>query len=240
MHQVIKYILSCFNVLKVIVHSELIQKVALLEKRLSSLTIDYNLSEYDIWTEKGRSQHEQQEFKERLINYYSRRGFFSNKIKCMVTDEWHPMNHVIASHIWKQRTHGAGLQVFLLERSDIISARNGLLLLKSIEERFDIKHLCIIYDPITSEFRVKVLNPNIMDNTIEFSTKTFRDIDGSKLQHPKKKYPFRRLLSFHARCAFKFARQSEWISADDEAQFEPYHALSENASVPDIDIDEIA
>jgi hypothetical protein len=207
-----------------------------LSNSLRDLAIDHNLINYDIWTETGRSEVEQQEFKDGLIKYYSRGGFFArNQVQCMMTNEWHRRDHVIAEHIWKHKMHGNGLHKFNLERKDAGSPRNGILMLKDIEDAFTVKHVCIVYNSLRRVFKIKVLNPNIFDTVINHSTKTFRDIHDTKLCHPKKKFPFRRLLSFHARCAHKVAREKGWITDVEESLFRPFHDLSDTASVPALD-----
>lgn len=214
--------------------------VAPLQKQISELAIDHNLSNYDVWTETGRSEKEQKQFKNSLCTFYDRKPHALNlrkrgKLRCMVTNQWLPADIVIASHIWPHAQHGNGLHKFNLNRSDCSSVRNGLLMVKCVEKKFDWKHLCIIYDSFSNSFRVKVLNPSLMDEALE-GTKpalTFRNIDNCVLQHPPGNIPFRRLLSWHARCSFKFARGHSWITEEDERNFEPYHELSETASVPD-------
>lgn len=41
--------------------------------------------------------------------------------------------------------------------------RNGLLLTKKIEEAFDVKHVCFLYNPISQQLIFKVLNPDLMN-----------------------------------------------------------------------------
>ena len=80
------------------------------------------------------------------------------------------------------------------------------------------------------------MNPSINDEVIEHSNPKlkFSDIDGMHLHHPKEHIPYRRLLSFHARCSFRNAREKNWITAEEESAFVPFHNFSETASVPDI------
>jgi len=213
----------------------LVNTVDQLSKSVKELAVDHNLSNYDIWTETGRTEQEQQEFKDGLIVFYNRGARFTNQVQCMMTNEWHRRDYVIAEHIWKHKMHGNGLHKFNLERKDAGSPRNGILMLKDIENQFTVKNLCVIYDSTRKKFIIRVLNPDIMDNVITHSRKTFRDIHNTKLCHPKKCFPFRRLLSFHARCAYKVAREKGWITVEEENLFEPYHNLSDTASVPSIE-----
>lgn len=172
------------------------------KKKVSELAIDHNLSNYDVWSETGRSEKEQKEFKVSLCTFYDRKPFVEDflnrgKLKCMVTSQWLPKNIVIASHIWPHAQHGNDLTKFNLTWPDCSSVRNGLLMVKCIEKRFDWKHLCIIYNSFNSSFRMKVLNPALMDEVIEGTNPvlTFRSIDNNVLHHPPGNIPFRRLLS---------------------------------------------
>lgn len=88
---------------------------------------------------------------------------------------------VIASHIWKHKTKGVGLDKFNLTINDINHPRNGILMLKDIEVAFDTKQLCFLYNPFEGIMSVKVLNPNILQKTISSTDKTFSDIDGKTL-----------------------------------------------------------
>ena len=210
-------------------------QIAKLTTRIDTFTSEYNLSNYDIWSETGRSVTEHAEFKEKLIKFYGRGFFFSRaKIKCMGTDISQSREFVIASRIWSHGKHGVGLAKFNLQKTDATSPRNGLLMLKDIQKQFDVKGLCFIYDAIAMKFKVKILNPCIGDDIISNSDGlTFRRIDGKVLQHPIGKLPYRRILSFHAQCALRNAREKNWIEAREEESFQPFHDLSDSASVPE-------
>lgn len=214
-----------------------IVKVAVepLTQALNGLAIEHNINNYDIWTETGRSEVEQKEFKDSMIKYYQRGGMFSGNVKCMMTNEWHRRDHVIAEHIWKQKMHGRGLYRFNLRREDASSPRNGILMLKAIEDQFTVKHICLIYIATRQVFIIKVLDPSIMDRKIANSHKSFRDINNANLCHPKGCFPFRRLLSFHAQLAFKEAREKGWISEAEERSYQPFHDTSDGASIPSIE-----
>lgn len=203
-----------------------------MEKSLSILTADFNLQTFDIWTEGGRSAVEQTEFKNAVIKFYKRNPFYTNKIRCMVTGVLQDRDLVIASHIWKQCKHGVGLPKFGLSREDSKNPRNGLLLLRDIELKFDVKEVCFVYHPLSKYFCVKVLNPALLPMVIANSGgKTFGDINDQPLQHPRKNFPFRRLLSFHAQCSYKAAVEKRWITQQDFDNFAPFHTLSDSASV---------
>ena len=125
-------------------------------------------------------------------------------------------------------------QNLIYKKTDATSPRNGLLMLKDIQKQFDVKGLCFIYDAIAMKFKVKILNPCIGDDIISNSDGlTFRRIDGKVLQHPIGKLPYRRIISFHAQCALRNAREKTWIEAHEEESFQPFHDLSDSASVPE-------
>lgn len=92
-----------------------------------------------------------------------------------------------------------------------------------------------IYNSIDNSFRVKVLNPALMDEVIEGAKPplTFEHMDNCVLHHSFGNIPFRRLLSWHTRCSFRYAREQSWITEEIERTFEPYLELSEFVSVPD-------
>jgi hypothetical protein len=177
---------------------------------------------------------EQKEFKDALIEFYAREGFCRNQVRCMITNEWHSRNDVIAARIWMIKTREQGLAKFHLEFHDLVSPRNGFLALKSIEEKFDRKQLCFLYHPLEGNgFTVKVLDPSILNTVIDKSKGklTFGAIDGKRLCHPPGKFPYRRLLGSHARSCYVNARNRGWIL--DNENFEEYFHLSETASAPD-------
>ena len=212
-------------------------EVADLRRELNILKEEFNVSEYDIWSEKGRTEIEQTTFKDDMIMYYHRGSVipFVNQLCCMVTGQWHPRKDVVAGHIWMSKTRGKGLPKFGLSVNDLMSARNGFLVLKDIEDKFDRKQLCFLYSPLTNQgkFTVKILDPTIRNSIIKMShdSRTFQQIDGVELQHPHQKFPYRRLLGFHARCSYAKAREKGWISAD--SVFDEYFDISETASAPD-------
>jgi len=206
-----------------------------MQKQIDELTSDFNTSEYDIWTEGGRSKQESEEFKNALIKYYKRQaGWFSGgKIKCMVTDLACKRELVIGSHIWKHSKRGRGMFKFGLAVADCVSPRNGLLLLKDIEMEFDIKGVCFLYDAFKQKLVLKVLNPSLLPKTITNTTLTFADVDGNILHHPAKHLPFRRILNWHARCSYKHAQEQGWTTVGPGDVVKDYFDLSETASIPD-------
>ena len=190
----------------------------------------------DIWTESKRTKVEQSDFKEALVTYYERNHpSEQNFLKCMVMNRFFSRETVIASHIWKYSTNGRGLEEFGLPESSVSEARNGLLLCKNIEQAFDTKRLCFLIDRLRPTiFYLKVLDPSLLDAFVvsESNGKTFRRIDGATLQFPENRYPYRRILDFHAKCSYRIAISRRWLQANET--FSDFFDLSIDASIPDI------
>jgi hypothetical protein len=91
-----------------------------------------------------------------LIEYYNRADGDTN-ILCMLTNMSFPARFVRASHIFK-RSFEDELKLFGPELN-IDHPRNGLLLLEPIEELYNRKDLCFLYNPTTQKLHAKLLNP---------------------------------------------------------------------------------
>jgi len=81
---------------------------------------------------------------------------------------------------------------------------------------------------------LRVLDPTIVLVPVS-NGYTFGDIEGSELRLPDNRWPFRRLLNHHARCAYQTAKENEWI--DKNLYVEHYFQLSDVASMPSDDED---
>lgn len=221
------------------------EKIDSLEHHLRKLRMS-KIRELDIWPG-NRTQIEQTEFKNKLIIKYECGYLNQHTIKCMVLNTYFYRGVVRASHIWKYCTNGTGLSEFGLRYSDLHSYRNGLLLYTTIEQAFDRKELCIIYDPFQGKLILKVLNKGddgimesmILDKNDQALYKNytkFKDIDGKPLCLPNNVYPFRRLLNWHARCAHEYAKTKKWIP--ESTSFDDFFYLSDLVSLPGDDLDE--
>jgi len=126
-------------------------------ERFNIISQEHNITSHNFWTESGRSTAEKTAFKNRWIDYYDRqeRYVFS------------PPDVVIASHIKKNCMHGVRMSKFGLTFQDSTSPRNGLLMLKIIEERFDIIDVYLLYDPFKKMLTLKVCE-NLKINEIIF------------------------------------------------------------------------
>ena len=87
--------------------------------------------------------------------------------------------------------------------------RNGILILKAIEESFDHLDACFLYNSFSKTISFKVLRPELMGCRIfpasNTEMKTFSDINGVELQlvpTDTGNCPYKRILSMHAKYAF--------------------------------------
>ncbi|PRP83244.1 hypothetical protein PROFUN_09456 [Planoprotostelium fungivorum] len=186
----------------------------------------------DIWTPSKRTLVDSTEFKNSLISYYDRKDPRSSDIKCMVLDKFYPRDRVCGSHIWKYATYGKGLDEFGLKEDDVNKERNGLLLGDGIEQAFDSKQLCFLYNPINAKFIVKVLDPGLLQSLTPVSpsqTRTFSNINNLPLCLPAGCSPFQRLLSWHAECTYTTALKKSWIDQPAFDTFTTYDNLSNGA-----------
>jgi len=190
----------------------------------------------DCWTPSKRTQDEQHEFKQALVDYYERQDtVVPGNLFCMILNRSYPRNQVRASHIWKYATQGKGLVEFKLSFEDISSPRNGMLLAEDIEKAFDSKQVCFICG-LGKDITLAVLDPTLLTQFVSPSTsKTFNDINGAVLQFPTGKFPYRRILNWHAKLAYEEAFSRMWINDNTFQLYQDYGNLSEDASNPDYD-----
>jgi len=159
----------------------------------------------------------------------------------MILGECFPKHLVIASHIWKRSTNGAGLEEFNLKEDDINNPRNGMLLCKEIELAFDSKRLCFLVDRFhTGNLVLKVLDPLLANAATSplvidgLSEVRFFEIDGYLLQCPADKLPFRRILDFHAKLSYQKAIKRGWL--EPSSTFDTFFDMSIDASIPDLNL----
>lgn len=190
----------------------------------------------DRWRSSKRTKKDSEKFKAALVSFYDRGNPANNQVKCMILDTFFPRNQVIAGHIWKHETAGEGLEEFGLAVGDLDNPRNGILMSEGFEIQFDVKRVCLLIDRIHSQnIVVKVLDPSLLQELVSPSpTVTFGSIDGRSICHPLDKFPFRRILDFHAKCSFRVAAANGWITQTDT--LESFFDMSVGASIPDLDV----
>lgn len=173
-------------------------------------------------------------FKESVAAHYSCTRSTDNYLKCMVTGTFYPRHEVRASHIVKRSTDGDTMHLYGLP-PNIDHVRNGLLMLEPIEQAFDRKDICFLYDSLTNQLVAKVLNPNLMGELMPKSgprgstatyTQTYGSVDGLTLHLPAGVYPYRRALSMHAKFAYSRALHLGWVAAS--SMLDSYFNVSES------------
>jgi hypothetical protein len=193
----------------------------------------------DIWTSSKRTKVESAQFKNSLAGFYQCEDPVNHpqELKCMILDTFFPRKDVIGAHIWKHCTAGNGLEEFGLNKHDVHSYRNGMLICEEIKKAFDAKRLCFLVDRIhPTDFIVKVLDPELLGppSPIIQGTRSFADIDGCLLVHPPGVYPFRRILDFHAKLSYQNAISRGWLAHD--ASFDDFFDMSVDSSIPDLNL----
>ena len=175
----------------------------------------------------------------------------------MVLNRELPRFECKAAHLYPYRA-AKELHKIRLDKSEINNPRNGLLLAAKIEEAFAEKEVCFVWNSFNFEFLFYVLNPARLNLHIcSDSSQTFGDRHNKALrlpllpqgtilgpEHPlyraqvpeqsqqlryPKVLPFRRVLGYHARAAFKKAYEKKWIQKGDYDAFQDYMALSDKA-----------
>lgn len=174
--------------------------------------------------------------------------YFGDEGHCMlvtaVTGTSFESKYMVGGHIWP-RHKPSGLKKFGLNPAQIDSPRNGLVLLKSVEEAFDQKRFCFVYN--MNGFAVKVLDPQLSDEDVALKNihnrkiegvvqylgrnLVYKDLDTKNLDLPApvdgvQAVPFRRLLSEHATQALAAAVRSGWIAQAESDEFVGYNDLS--------------
>ena len=202
--------------------------------------LERDVDELDIWTESKRTRTEEGAFKDATAAYYEcAHADRPGELKCMVLGRFLRRDTVCAVHIWKLCTQDRGLEAFGLEESDLGSPRNGLLVAEAIEQAFDIKRLCLLWDPLGRRIVLHVLDPTLKAESVVPGGERFANVHGRPLLAPSGKYPFRRLLAFHARASFNRALRAKWISDDEFKQFHDFLRLSEGAVDPARELEDI-
>mmetsp|Transcript_8931 Transcript_8931/g.12389 ORF Transcript_8931/g.12389 Transcript_8931/m.12389 type:complete len:223 (-) Transcript_8931:175-843(-) len=192
------------------------------------------------WRINNRTMVESTEFKRSVINYYGRAVDVDSNGKilsarCMVSNDVFSYNELTPAHLVKHSTPQL-MRCYGLQPSDIDNPRNGVLILKAIEESFDRLDTCFLFNSFSGKLTFKVLRPYLMECRICPSSntvmKTFGDIDGKELQLPTDSgsCPYKRVLSMHAKYAFARALQYGWIV--------PTETLDTYFSVSDEDLEE--
>lgn len=189
--------------------------------------------ELDCWHSNTRTVIESTVFKDALADFYGCTRSRNRDLKCMLTGNFYPRREVRASHIIKRSTDGDTMHLYGLP-PNVDHVRNGLLLLEPIEQAFDRKDICFLYNSLSSQLVAKVLNPSLMTERMPKSQprgatypRTYGSIDGLILQlRSATLFPYRCALSMHAKFAFSRALHLNWIA--DSTMLENFFNLSDD------------
>lgn len=169
---------------------------------------------------------------------------------CMIVtpriNKWFPEKYVVGAHVWPKYTKGEGLALLGLQATDVTSARNGVIMLRSLELTFDALRWCFLYNKLDSTFLVKILDPSLKREVVSLLNIrsdptnryegdcgiTYADLDGTHLFQPSwddgtKSMPFRRVVSCHTKDAFEHALKSGWIDQNTFDAFESFRTISD-------------
>jgi len=111
-------------------------------------------------------------FKEKLIEFYGvdttgpldLNKDWTRHIRCMMTNQLFTQKDVTAAHlIGYSMRHYAPM---LLGMKDLDSPRNGLLLLKPLEDAFDDSRICFSYDKLMDSFILHILDAEYLDKKV--------------------------------------------------------------------------
>jgi len=215
------------------VGAEILQEIQALRTDLANAEIRRLRQELDCWHSNSRTVIESTVFKDALAVFYGCTRTTNTDLKCMLTGNFYPRPEVRASHIIKRSTDGDTMHLYGLP-PNVDHVRNGLLLLEPIEQAFDRKDICFLYNAISNQLVAKVLNPSLMTELMHKSQPrgttypmTYGSVDGLVLQLPSATtFPYRRALSMHAKFAFSRALHLNWIA--DSATLDSYFNVSDN------------
>lgn len=156
--------------------------------------------------------------KDKILRFYKMKYRINSDRICMILGKVNPLSEVVCAHIYPSYTRGEGLELFELQDSNINDARNFLRLHKDIEEAFDKRFLSfeflefknnVYLQPII--FKPQLMDQEISNENIKFSQIHERIDPKKNFRFPKKKFPYRRILSQHFRCCVEQAIDAGWI-----------------------------
>jgi len=169
------------------------------------------------WRTNNRTQVESTEFKLAVIAYYGREvarvGDHITTARCMVTNDVYDYKDLRPAHLVKLATPEL-MTAYGLDPEGVDDPRNAILMLDAIAKAIDRLNVCFLYNSMANQISLKVLKPEIRVSRISSSPtdiRTFDAIDGTIISHPADCYPYRRILSMHAKFAYSRALKYGWI-----------------------------
>lgn len=171
-----------------------------------------------------RSNDSQQAFKRQLVERYQNgvKGKMREgrqhwvTLRCIVTGSVVKYEDCIAGHLLP---HSAmqSMAEFGLDPTDINDVRNGLLWAKGIEQVFHPPgRVCILHDFLHNQLRFFVLDPQLLEQRVDGTDRTFRDVDGAVLRVTPAQWPYLRFLWKHAVASVKAATKSNFVNMTDD------------------------
>lgn len=134
-------------------------------KKLQANTRKRELDDLEsVFDSNKRSNSECAALKEDCMKFYKLRTSES-KAKCMILNREYGISDLKLAHIWPHRMLGRHLDKFGLSEEDVNNERNTMLLAPAIEEAFDKRRICFIYNPIAAKIQLKVLDPELLKYT---------------------------------------------------------------------------
>ena len=176
-------------------------------------------------------------FRNSVAKFYGAWTAKKNFATCMVSRVIGDGQSVVAAHIVPVSAQRTQLRACGMDRRDLNSTRNGLMLAKNIERAFDALRLSFVpKDPFrSSSLALKIWDPSLFEekeSVCDASNITIASCEGSPLMfegnsligeevpYDSASMPFRRALSFQAQHAFAHAQAMGWVSRDEE--FHPF------------------
>ena len=165
------------------------------------------------------------------INYYNSTNLTSlpATIACQFLGIDFPTHQVTCSHIFQRKWAKSRKIIDLQEINDV---KNLLLLFKPIEVAFDEGRLCFLWDDSSSQFRMKILDPNIKGKTVlDLALRQFPNFSATNMDPilmntigilegkpliTGQAIPYKRCLAFHAsRARYEAIHVQKWIKAEE-------------------------
>ena len=176
----------------------------------------------DPWNEiLSNSSRMRERFRKSVLKYYC--GDEKAVPSCMLSGvEAQGEKGVTAAHIWPIVSRGRGLHRFGLDQHDLHDARNGLLLIRTVEKAFDAKRAGF-FCGAQSEPVFKVLDPALLNETVRDSIRFSHLVDkGLKLPEFAQlnhHHPRRRLLAWHFSRVLRKAHSHGWQGPEQLADY---------------------
>eukprot|EP01118_Nematostelium_gracile_P005721 TRINITY_DN1817_c0_g2_i1.p1 TRINITY_DN1817_c0_g2~~TRINITY_DN1817_c0_g2_i1.p1 ORF type:complete len:440 (-),score=67.70 TRINITY_DN1817_c0_g2_i1:13-1332(-) len=164
----------------------------------------------------------QKNFRKKVIHFYQRR--FGKTKRCMVTNQSCNSQNSRAAHLWPVEHASRIGEILEMSIADVGNPRNGILVLKTIEEAFDRGRCTFIYHPLQKQLLFKIIDPDLRNDKI-FGNTSFSEFNEKPLHHPANRMPFLRVLSYLSREYFNAAIADSWIDRPEWDQFKTFDEL---------------